>query len=201
MHPFHSRVDDLDHPDLAIFDLDPAEGSTWDQVVTAAGMIKTVLGQLDLVGLPKLSGSKGMHIYVPLAPVHTHERVRRFVGAVGELLAAANPDDVTMAWDIPKRRGRVFVDHNRNAFGQTIASVYSVRPLPGAPVSVPLRWEEIGDVRNGDFTIDNIWDRLRGSGDLFSGVLDTLQTLDEAEQRLGIDGDPPADATRSGSPA
>ncbi|MEX2654363.1 MAG: non-homologous end-joining DNA ligase [Acidimicrobiia bacterium] len=198
MHPFHSRVDDLDHPDLAIFDLDPAEGSTWDQVITAAGMIRTVLGQLELVGLPKLSGSKGMHIYVPLAPVHSHERVRRFVGAVGELLAAANPDDVTMAWDIPKRRGRVFIDHNRNAFGQTIASVYSVRPRPGAPVSVPLRWDEIGDIRNGDFTIDNIWDRLRGSGDLFSGVLDNPQTLDGAEERLGIDG---ADATRSDSPA
>jgi bifunctional non-homologous end joining protein LigD len=189
MHPFHSRVDRLDHPDLAIFDLDPAEGSTWEQVVTAAGMIRTVLGQLDLVGFPKLSGSKGLHVYVPLEPVHTHERVRRFVGAVGELLATANPDDVTMAWDIPKRKGRVFIDHNRNAFGQTIASVYSVRPRPGAPVSLPIRWDEIDSVRNGDFTIDNVWDRLRSSGDLFAGVLDTPQTLDAAEERLGIAGD------------
>ena len=186
MHPFHSRVGDLDHPDLAIFDLDPAEGATWEQVVTAAGMIRTVLAQLDLVGWPKLSGSKGMHVYVPLAPVHTHERVRRFAGAVGELMAAANPDDVTMAWDIPKRKGKVFVDHNRNAFGQTIASVYSVRPRPGAPVSIPLRWEEIGDVRNGDYTIDNVWDRLRTSGDLFAGVLDNPQNLDAAEERLGL---------------
>ncbi len=186
MHPFHSRVGHLDLPDLAIFDLDPAEGSTWEQLVTAAGMIRTLLGQLELVGFPKLSGARGMHVYVPLEPVHTHDRVRRFAGAVGELLAAANPDDVTMAWDIPKRKGRVFIDHNRNAFGQTIASVYSVRPRPGAPVSVPLRWEEIDSVRNGDFTIDNVWDRLRTSGDLFAGVLSTPQTLTGAEERLGI---------------
>ena len=190
MHPFHSRIGRLDHPDLAIFDLDPAEGSTWDQVVTTAGMVRTVLGQLDLVGVPKLSGSKGLHVYVPLEPVHTHERVRRFVGAVGELLAAANPDDVTMAWDIPKRRGKVFIDHNRNAFGQTIASVYSVRPRPGAPVSVPLRWEEVGEIRNGDYTIENIWDRLRANGDLFARVLDTPQTLHPAEERLGLEAGP-----------
>ena len=195
MHPFHSRVDDLDHPDLAIFDLDPAEGAEWEQVVTVAGMIRTVLGQLGLVGFPKLSGSKGLHVYVPVGPGHTHERVRRFVGAVGELLAAANPDDVTMAWDIPKRKGKVFVDHNRNAFGQTIASVYSVRPRPGAPVSLPLRWEEVGEVRNGDYTIDNVWDRLRASGDLFAGVLDHPQTLTAAEDRLGIGGDATPDAS------
>jgi hypothetical protein len=88
-------------------------------------------------GSPNCRARRGLHVYVPLEPVHTHERVRRFVGAVGELLATANPDDVTMAWDIPKRKGRVFIDHNRNAFGQTIASVYSVRPRPGAPVSLP----------------------------------------------------------------
>lgn len=187
MHPFHSRVSDLDHPDLAIFDLDPAEGSDWEQVVTAAGMVRTVLSQLDLVGFPKLSGARGLHVYVPVEPVHTHERIRRFVGGVGELLAAANPADVTMAWDIPKRKGKVFIDHNRNAFGQTIASVYSVRPRPGAPVSLPIRWDELGSVKNGDFTIDNVWDRLRAAGDLFAGVLTTPQTLDAAEERLGIE--------------
>jgi bifunctional non-homologous end joining protein LigD len=118
---------------------------------------------------------------------------------VGELLAAANPDDVTMAWDIPKRKGKVFIDHNRNAFGQTIASVYSVRPRPGAPVSLPIRWEELGEIRNGDFTIENVWDRLRATGDLFARVLDTPQTLETAEERLGLDPDP--GPTPSGSSA
>lgn len=187
VHPFHSRVGALDRPDLAIFDLDPAEGADWEQVVTAGGMVRTVLRQLGLTGYPKLSGSRGLHVYVPVEPVHSHERVRRFVGAVGELLAAANPDDVTMEWEIPKRKGKVFIDHNRNAFGQTIASVYSVRPRPGAPVSIPIRWEELGVVANGDYTIDNVWDRLRATGDLFAGVLTGGQTLDAAEARLGLE--------------
>jgi bifunctional non-homologous end joining protein LigD len=91
-----------------------------------------------------------------------------------------------MAWDVAHRKGKVFIDHNRNAFGQTIASVYSVRPRPGAPVSVPFRWDELGEIRNGDFGIDNIWDRLRSSGDVFAGVLSTPQVLDHAEERLGI---------------
>ncbi len=201
MHPFHSRVGNLENPDLAIFDLDPAEGSTWEQMVTVAGMIKVVLTQLDLVGFPKLSGSKGLHVYVPLEPVHSHERVRRFVGAVGELLAEANPDDITMVWDVGSRKGKVFIDHNRNAFGQTIASVYSVRPRPGAPVSLPIRWDEVGEIRNGDFRIDNVWGRLRSFGDLFAGVLSTPQTLDAAEARLGIGDGPEGGSTRAGSSA
>ena len=186
VHPFHSRTGNLEHPDLAIFDLDPAEGSSWDQVVTGARLVEMVLAQIGLVGYPKLSGSRGMHVYVPLRPVHTHERVRRFVGAVGQLLVAADPDDLTMEWDIPKRKGKVFIDHNRNAFGQTIASVYSVRPRPGAPVALPITWDEVGSIRNGEYTIENVWDRLRTRGDLFAGALAADQTLDEAEARLEI---------------
>ncbi len=83
-------------------------------------------------------------------------------------MVAANPDDLTMEWDIPKRKGRVFIDHNRNAFGQTIASVYSVRPLPGAPVSVPITWDEVGTIKNGDITMANLWERLARFGDLWA---------------------------------
>ncbi len=185
-HPFHSREGSLDRPDYAIFDFDPAEGSSWDQVVAGARLLQVALGQLGLVGFPKLSGSRGLHVYVPLEPVHEFSRVRRFVGEVGNYLAAANPDDLTMAWDKPKRKGKVFIDHNRNAFGQTVASVYSVRPRPGAPISAPLTWDEVGELANGDVTIANIWPRLQRHGDLFSPVLDTPQTLDAAETALGI---------------
>jgi bifunctional non-homologous end joining protein LigD len=188
-HPFHSTIDDLDKPTYAIFDFDPAEGSTWDQVNSAAKLLEVALGQLGLVGYPKLSGSRGLHVYVPLDPVHSHSRVRRFVGEVGEYLAAANPADITMEWDKPKRKGKVFVDHNRNASGQTVASVYSVRPRPGAPVAAPLTWDEVGTVANGDLTIVNIWDRLQRYGDLFSPVLRGGQTLDTAEAALGITAD------------
>jgi bifunctional non-homologous end joining protein LigD len=185
-HPFHSTSADLDKPTYAIFDFDPAEGSTWDQVTAGARLLQLALGQLGLVGYPKLSGSRGLHVYVPLDPVHSHSRVRRFVGEVGEYLAAANPEDITMEWDKPKRKGKVFIDHNRNAFGQTVASAYSVRPRPGAPVAAPLTWDEVGSVANGDLTIVNIWDRLQRYGDLFAPVVRGGQTLDSAENALGI---------------
>lgn len=188
-HPFHSTADDLDKPTYAIFDFDPAEGSSWEQVTAGAKLLELALGQLGLVGYPKLSGSRGLHVYVPLDPVHSHSRVRRFVGEVGEYLAAANPADITMEWDKPKRKGKVFVDHNRNASGQTVASVYSVRPRRGAPVAIPLKWDEVGKVANGDFTIVNVWDRLQRHGDLFAPVVRGGQTLDAAEEALGITGD------------
>ena len=186
VHPFHSTVTSPDMPSYAIFDFDPAEGSDWGQVVAGARLLNVALGQLGLVGYPKLSGSKGLHVYVPLEPVHDYARVRRFVGEVGEYLAAANPEDVTMEWDKPKRKGKVFVDHNRNASGQTVASAYSVRPLPGAPVSVPLTWDELGTVSNSDITIANMWERVQRYGDLFAPVLHGGQTLDAAEEALGI---------------
>jgi bifunctional non-homologous end joining protein LigD len=186
VHPFHSKAPDLDMPTYAIFDFDPSEGATWDQVVAGAGLLKVALGQLGLVGYPKLSGSRGLHVYVPLEPVHDFTRVRRFVGEVGQYLAAASPDDITMEWDKPKRKGRVFIDHNRNAFGQTVASVYSVRPRQGAPVSTPLTWDEVGTIANGDVTIANLWDRLQRYGDLFAPVLAGGQTLDSAERALGL---------------
>ncbi|MGH8914051.1 MAG: non-homologous end-joining DNA ligase [Acidimicrobiia bacterium] len=189
VHPFHSREGHLDKPDYAIFDFDPAEGSTWEQVVAGAKLLEVALGQLGLSGYPKLSGSRGLHVYVPLEPIHDFSRVRRFVGEVGNYLAAANPSDLTMEWDKPKRKGKVFVDHNRNAFGQTVASVYSVRPRPGAPVSVPLTWAEVGEVENGDITIVNLWDRLQRHGDLFAPVLSGGQTLDAAEKALGVGDD------------
>jgi DNA primase len=127
-------------------------------------------------------------VYVPLEPVHDYGRVRRFVGEVGNYLAAANPADLTMEWEKPRRKGKVFVDHNRNASGQTVASAYSVRPQPGAPVSAPLTWDEVGEVKNGDVTIVNLWDRLQRHGDLFAAATRGGQTLDAAEDALGIRG-------------
>jgi bifunctional non-homologous end joining protein LigD len=186
MHPFHSRAGSLDLPDYAIFDFDPAEGATWDQVTGAARLLEVALRQLGLTGYPKLSGSRGIHVYVPLEPVHSHSRVRRFVGEVGRYLAAANPDDITMEWDKGKRTGKVFIDHNRNSFGQTVAAPYSVRPRPGAPVSAPIAWSELEAVENRQWTIANIWDRLVRHGDLFAPVRSGDQRLDEAEERLGI---------------
>ena len=188
VHPFHSRVGALDNPDYAIFDFDPADGSSWEQVVSGVKLLRIALRQLGLEGFPKLSGSRGLHVYLPLEPVHSHSRVRRFVGEVGNYLAAANPDDLTMEWDKPRRKGKVFIDHNRNAFGQTVASAYSVRPRPGAPLSAPMTWDEIDTLRNGEVTMLNLWDRLQRYGDLFAPVLKAGQTLDAAEDALQITG-------------
>jgi bifunctional non-homologous end joining protein LigD len=186
VHPFHSRGGSLDRPDYAIFDFDPAEGSEWEQVVAGAKLLHHALDRLDLRGYPKLSGSKGLHVYVPLDPEYSYSRVRRFVEATGRLLVAANPDDLTMEWDIPRRRGKVFVDHNRNASGQTIASAYSVRPLAGAPVSAPITWEELDALRNGDINIANLWERLQRFGDLWGPVIKGGQRLEAAEEALAI---------------
>jgi bifunctional non-homologous end joining protein LigD len=186
IHPWLSRVTTVDRPDFAIFDLDPAEGATWDQVVEVARLIEVALDQMGLTGYPKTSGATGLHIYVPLDPIYEYARVRKFVESVGRLLVAANPDEITMEWDIPKRAGKVFIDHNQNVGGKTIASVYSVRPRPGAPVSTPILWFELEDVRPDDFTIVTIWERLQRRGDLFAPVLAGGQTLDAAEAALGL---------------
>lgn len=186
LHPFHSRAGSLGLPDYAVFDLDPAEGASWEQLVDVARLVKVALENLGLVGYPKLSGARGIHIYLPLDPIHPFERVRRFVDAVGRLMATANPTDVTMEWDIPRRRGKIFVDANRNASGQTIAAAYSVRPRAGAPVSAPLRWDEVGTIRPGELTMATLWDRLQRVGDLWAPVTAGGQTLIGAEQALGL---------------
>jgi bifunctional non-homologous end joining protein LigD len=188
IHPWHSQYQRPETPDYAIFDFDPAEGSTWDQVVAGAKLLRVALQRLELQGYPKLSGSKGLHVYVPLEAEYSYTRVRRFVEAVGRLLVAANPGDLTMDWDIPQRRGKVFIDHNRNAYGQTIASVYSIRPRPGAPVSAPIRWDEVDNLHNGEVTMANLWERLQRYGDLFAPVAQGGQRLEEAEATLGLTG-------------
>jgi bifunctional non-homologous end joining protein LigD len=189
IHPFHSRAGNLEHPDFAIFDFDPAEGAEWDQVVAGVKLLEVLLGRLGLSGYPKLSGSKGLHVYVPIEASYRHSRVRRLVEAIGRLLVAANPADLTMEWDIPKRKGKVFIDHNRNAYGQTIASVYSVRPRPGAPISFPITWKEVDTCRNGDFNIENFWDRLARFGDLWAPVAKGGQPIEAVEATLGIEGE------------
>jgi bifunctional non-homologous end joining protein LigD len=186
MHPWLSRAANPAHPDFAVFDLDPQEGATWDQVVYVAGLINVLLERLGLAGYPKTSGARGIHIFVPIEPIYPYRRVRRFVEAIGRLVVSADPDVATMEWDKPKRGPRVFIDHNQNVAGKTQASVYSVRPRAGAMVSTPVLWAELEEIRPEDFTIGTIWDRLRQRGDLFAPVLSGGQTLEGADAALGL---------------
>jgi bifunctional non-homologous end joining protein LigD len=186
IHPWLSRVATADSPDFAIFDLDPADGATWEQVVTVAEVIRVALERLGLVGYPKTSGATGLHVYVPIDALYPYDRVRRFVETIGRLVVGADPSLATLEWDIPKRAGKVFIDHNQNVAGKTIASVYSVRPRPGAPVSTPLLWPEVGEVDPAGFTIGTLWERVSRHGDLFAPVLRGGQRIEQAERALGI---------------
>jgi bifunctional non-homologous end joining protein LigD len=186
LHPLHSRSGTLDYPEFALFDLDPFEPYTFADVRAVARLVKVVLDGLGLRGYPKTSGATGMQVHVPLEPVHPYADVRAFVEQVGRLLVRAYPEKVTMAWPVAERAGKVFVDHQMNRRGANIASVYSVRPRPGAPVSTPLDWEELdSDLEPGDFRIDNVWERF-SQGDRFAPVLTDRQTLDAAMEALGI---------------
>jgi bifunctional non-homologous end joining protein LigD len=186
MHPLHSRAGSLDRPDYAFFDLDPFEPYTYADVRTVAKLVKVVLDGLGLRGYPKTSGATGMQVYVPLDGTHTHTDAREFVDRVGRLVVRAYPEKATMAWRIADRAGKVFIDHQMNRSGANIASVYSLRPMPGAPVSTPLDWDELDDdIEPGDFRIDNVWERL-AEGDRFRPVLEDRQSLAGAMEALGL---------------
>jgi bifunctional non-homologous end joining protein LigD len=186
MHPLHARAGSLDRPDYAFFDLDPFEPYTYQDVRTVAKLVKVVLDGLGLRGYAKTSGATGMQVFVPLDGTHTHSDAREFVERVGRLVVRAYPEKATMAWPVADRAGKIFIDHQMNRSGANIASAYSLRPLPGAPVSTPLDWDELdGDIEPGDFRIDNVWDRF-ASGDRFAPVLTDRQSLTGAMEALGI---------------
>ena len=186
MHPLHSRAGSLDRPDYAFFDLDPFEPYTYEDVRTVAKLVKVVLDGLGLRGYAKTSGATGMQVFVPLDGTHTHADAREFVQRVGRLVVRAYPEKATMAWPVADRAGKIFIDHQMNRQGANIASVYSLRPLPGAPVSTPLDWDELDDdIEPGDFRIDNVWDRFAG-GDRFAPVLTDRQSLTPAMEALGL---------------
>ena len=190
LHPWHSRVDDIRHPDYAFFDLDPMGDASFAMVREVALLVHTVLDKLGLRHYPRTSGATGMQIYVPIERVHTAGQVREWVGRVCRLINRADPERTTMEWSVNRRGSVVFLDHNMNTEGKNIAATYSPRPERGASVATPLRWEEVAtDFSPRDFTLATIWDRLKTAGDLFEPVLEAGQDLRAAMQTLGMDPD------------
>ena len=180
MHTWASRADRPERPDWVMFDLDPSEGATFEDVVEVALLVRETLDVLGLESVPKTSGSRGIHVLVPIARRHGFDEVREFAGIVAGALARAHPGLVTTEWTRAKRRG-VLVDANQNGPGKTTASVYSVRPRAGAPVSTPLRWDEVVPGLDLDsFTMDVVLERVRRDGDLFAPVLEGGQSLGAA---------------------
>ncbi|MDP9295350.1 MAG: non-homologous end-joining DNA ligase, partial [Actinomycetota bacterium] len=187
-HPLHSRCVSVEFPDYLFFDLDPFEPITYGDVLAVARHVKVILDRVGLRGYPKTSGATGMQIYVPITPGYSYDLVREFVGRAGRMIEKADPDRVTMAWQIKDRTGKVFIDHNMNRSGANIAAAYSVRPEPRATVSTPLTWEEVErGVSPQDFRIDNVWERWERVGDLFRPVLEERQDLSAALEALGME--------------
>jgi bifunctional non-homologous end joining protein LigD len=153
-------------------DIDPSENNTFKEVVDVAVVIKEVLDKAGASCYCKTSGATGIHIYVPLHAAYTYEQARHFAELVAALTAEQIPDIATVERSLEKRKGRIYVDYLQNSRGQTLSSVYSIRPVPGATVSTPISWKELThDLNPKDFTIKTIHKRVAKLGDLFSGVL------------------------------
>src|SRR6266436_3848631 len=152
LHPHPVRADDLDHPDELRVDLDPVPGVPWSQIREVAGVVRATLHDFGLVGWPKTSGSRGMHVYVRIARRWTFDEVRRAALALAREVERRAPRLATSKWWKEERHG-VFVDYNQNARDRTTCSAYSVRPLPDARVSTPISWEEVPDCDPADFNV------------------------------------------------
>jgi bifunctional non-homologous end joining protein LigD len=177
LHPRLARIDLPDNPDNVMIDLDPAEGATWDDVKEVAHAVKGVLDDLVLVGFPKTTGSRGMHVLVPVARRYTFEETRAFALRVGQLARERLPKLVTLEFSKARRRG-IYIDYLQNVRMKSTAGPYSVRPIRRAPVSAPLRWEEIAALGRPDaFTIANMATRLESVGDLLTPSLELAQKL------------------------
>ncbi len=185
MNAWYSRVDRPDRPDFVLFDLDPPEEpAAFALCVRVAHLVREALERLDLESHVKTSGADGIHVLVPIARRSTYEETYAFAEAVSRALEREHPGEVTTEW-LKKKRSGVLVDHRQNGWGKTIASVYSVRPKPGAPISTPLRWNELTeDVRPRDFTMAVALERIDRYGDLFEPVLHGRQALGPALREL-----------------
>jgi bifunctional non-homologous end joining protein LigD len=184
MNAWYSRVDKPDRPDFVLFDLDPTPEVPWPQTIEVALILKELLDALELVSFPKTSGGKGFHVLVPLDRRSTYADSRQFAEIAAGAIARAHPKLATTEWSKARRRG-VLIDSNQNGEGKTIASVYSVRPKPNAPVSTPLRWDEVdAKLDPADYTMPVVLDRVREHGDLYAGVLSTRQSLAKALKRF-----------------
>ncbi len=191
LHPHPVRAEDLDHPDELRVDLDPVPGVTWDQVRTVAAVVRATLDDFALIGWPKTSGSRGMHIYVRLEPRWSFDQVRRAALALARDVERRAPRLATSKWWKEERHG-VFLDYNQNAKDRTIAAAYSVRPVPDARVSAPLDWEELPVCDPREFTLATMPARFATIGDAHAPMdrhpcrLDGLLELADRQARDGL---------------
>jgi bifunctional non-homologous end joining protein LigD len=182
-HPWLSRIRNINRPDYCVFDLDPADGVPFSRICEVALNAKAVLERLGLTAYAKTSGSRGLHLYVPIKPLYSYQEVADFAERVAKLIVKENPEAATVERSLVKRKpGQIYVDHLQNARGKSIVAPYSVRPRAQATVSAPLEWSEIKrkKITPEDFTIKNMLKRIESHGDLFGEVLKNRQKLEKA---------------------
>jgi bifunctional non-homologous end joining protein LigD len=186
----------LDYPDFIIFDLDPyiysgkeASGEEpefnkagYDKGCEVALRLKKLLDDLELNSFVKTSGKTGLHIHVPIRRRFDYKTVRSSAEIVGNYLVQKYPEEITTEWAQEKRRGKIFIDYGQNARGKTLACIYSPRPSPGATVSTPLRWEEVGKIYPNEFTLKTLPARLEKTGDLWANILSAKKDLNKIAQ-------------------
>ncbi len=185
MNAWYSRVDKPDRPDFVLFDLDPPEADDgFEQAIEVAHLIRELLDDVGLPGYVKTSGADGIHVVAPITRRSTFQQTYDFAEQASRLLEARHPGLLTTEW-LKKKREGVLVDHRQNGHGKTIASVYSVRPKPGAPVSTPLHWDELRKgIRPRDFTMNVALERVARHGELFAPVLEDPRPLAPAARAL-----------------
>jgi DNA ligase D len=177
-HPWPVRDADVDHPDELRLDLDPQDGTDFGDAVAVAAEARALLEELGYAGFPKTSGGRGIHVYVRIEPRWTFTEVRHAAIAFGRELERRLPGRVTTKWWKEERGERIFLDYNQNARDRTIASAYSVRPRPGAPVSAPVAWEELPEVAPEEFTVATLAARFAEVGDLHAAIDDVAHSLE-----------------------
>jgi bifunctional non-homologous end joining protein LigD len=174
LNQWYAKCDDVDRPDYLHFDLDPVPGADFKTVVEGALLVREALDSLKIPNYVKTTGSKGVHVYVPIQRGPTQKQVWTFAKEFARAVASHAPKLLTAIYQVSKRpKGRVLVDYNQNAWGRTLASIYSVRPRPLATVSTPLKWSELErGIKMEDFRMDNVPARLRRVGDLWKPLLE-----------------------------
>ena len=184
-HIWLSRIDKLDYPDQLVFDLDPSTDN-FEPVKSTAQSLKDLLEQLGLPAYLKTTGGRGLHVAVPLKRSETFDTVRAFATNLAKVIARQEPSQRTLEQRKDRRHGRVFLDTKRNAYAQTVAPAYAVRPRRGAPVSVPLKWDELRskELRSDDVTIRNVFNRLEQIGDPWVDFWRRGASLNRARQKF-----------------
>jgi len=180
-HPWTSRTEAMHEPTYALIDLDPGENTSWDDLLALARLHRTALDHVGVTARPKVTGRRGIQIWIPVVPGYTFEETRAWVETLSRTVGKVVPELLSWKWEVKARKGMARLDYTQNAINKTLVAPYSTRPAAGAPVSVPITWAELDDpdLRPDRWTIRTVLDRLERDGDPFRALLGTAQELPE----------------------